>query len=191
MSTATVPPPIVGRATTAPSRATGSRDVGPAIRRGRPAPMPAVGDSSAARTFLHRYTGTLLTLVAALAALQVGWQQLADSTGTVGPPWLPVGVAACGWALGVAAWLHHRGWPTGTVAAVIATPAAVLAAPAAAGWLSPAGLVLWGSMSTVLAVALSLAAQPVGTARPTTDRDGSEQASDQRTGFPDHRTRNA
>jgi hypothetical protein len=37
----------------------------------------------------------------------------------------------------------------------------MLAAPAAAGWLSPAGLLLWGPVSMVLAVALALAAQPL------------------------------
>jgi hypothetical protein len=47
------------------------------------------------------------------------------------------------------------------VLAMLGAPAAVLAAPAALGWLSPSGLVLWGPVSTVLAVALALAAQPL------------------------------
>jgi hypothetical protein len=162
MGTATVPPGIVGRATMARA---GTHDRQPAVHPGRPMPPRAAGDSSAARAFLTHYTGTLLPLAAALVALQLGCQLLAGSAGTLGRPW-PVAVAAvCGWAFAVAAWLHRRGWRTGTLINVVCAPAAVLAAPAAAGWLSPDGLLLWGPGSTVLGVALGLAAQPLAMGR--------------------------
>jgi hypothetical protein len=54
------------------------------------------------------------------------------------------------------------------VAAVIAAPAAALTVAAAAGWLSLVGLVLWGPVSTVLTVALAMAADPLRT-RPAPD----------------------
>ena len=150
MSTATLPPRTAAR----PSRP------GQA-----PRPRPGAGDSSAVGVFLIRYAGTLLPLAAALAALQIGGQLLADGAGTPGRGW-PVAVAAAGgWALAVAVWLRRHGW-TANLATVIAGPVAVLAAPAAAGWLSPAGLLLWGPVSTVLAVALVLAAQPLPPAAP-------------------------
>ncbi|MGY1711578.1 hypothetical protein ACI8AC_18925 [Geodermatophilus sp. SYSU D00758] len=65
-----------------------------------------------------------------------------------------------GWTLVAAGWLRRRGWPDGAVLVAPGAPAAVLAGPAALGWLSSAGLVLWGPVSTVLVVALVMAAQP-------------------------------
>jgi hypothetical protein len=146
MSTATCPP----RSAAAPSRAPHSR--------------PAAGDFSSVRASLLRYTGTLLPLVAALVALQLGGLLLPDPVGTLYPGWPVAVAAAAGWALAVAVWLRCRGWTTPTLVPVVAGPVAVLAA--AAGWLSPAGLLLWGPVSTVLAVALMLAAQPLPPAAP-------------------------
>ena len=125
-------------------------------------PPPAAGDSTAARAFLVRYTVTLLPMAAALVAVQLGAQLLPGGASTFGRGW-PVSVAAC-WALAVVAWLRRFGWATGTLVAVGAGPAAALAIPAAAGWLSPAGLLLWGPLSTLLGVALALAAQPLPSA---------------------------
>ena len=161
MSTATVLPCPAGQAT--PSRAAQA-----------PQPRPTTGDSSAERAYLFRYAGTLLPLAAALLALQLGGQLLADRAGTSGPPWPVAAAAVAGWALAVAAWLRRRGWTTAGLVAVVACSALVLAAPAAAGWLSPAGLLLWGPVSTVLAVALALAAQPLPLAarRPTEPATG-------------------
>src|SRR4051794_26419366 len=150
MSTATLPPPTTGRVADATSR-----------QAAAPLPNAAAGDGSAARAFLLRYTVTLLSLAAALVAVQAGAQLLPEGAGTLGWGW-PMSIAA-GWALAVAAWLRRRGWATGTLVAVAvgAGPAAALAIPAAAGWLSPAGLLLWGPVSTLLAVALALVAQPL------------------------------
>jgi hypothetical protein len=159
MSTATVTPPTVGT-TAAPSRPATYRNPPPALRPGRPASVPPAGDSAAVRAFLARYASTLLPLAPALIALQVGWELLTHSAGAPGQLW-PAAAAASGWAVAVGAWTRRRGWPTSTVIAVVAAPAAALAASAAAGWLSPAGLVLWGPVSTVLTVSLALAAQPL------------------------------
>jgi len=171
MNTATVPPLTVDRSTAAPPRPVGFRDTGTAIASVQP---PEAGDPPAARAFLTRYIGTLLPLAVALVAVELGWQLLAAGTGTAGQPWPVASAVACGWELVIAAWLRRCGWPTGTVVAAVAAPAAVLAAPAAAGWLSPAGLALWGPVTTVLAVVLALAAQPLVPAgghatEPTTD----------------------
>jgi hypothetical protein len=151
MSTATLPPRTAAR----PSRPGQT-----------PRPRPGAGDSSAVGVVLIRYAGTLLPLAAVLVALQIGEQLLADGAGTPGRGW-PVAVAAAGgWALAVAVWLRRHGWTAAHLATVIAGPVAVLAASAAAGWLSAAGLLLWGPVSTVLAVALVMAAQPLPPAAP-------------------------
>jgi hypothetical protein len=154
MSTATLHPP-----TAVPSR--------PAQA---PFSSPAAGDSSALCVFLLRYTGTLLPLAVALAAFQCGGQLLTNSVEILGWSW-PV-AAAVGWALTVAVWLHRRSWARGMLVSVGAGPAAALAIPAAVGWVSPAGLLLWGPVSTVLAVALALAAQPQAPADPPPRRTG-------------------
>jgi hypothetical protein len=64
----------------------------------------------------------------------------------------------------MAAWLRHRGWRAGWMHLVVWLPILVLAAPAALGWLAPAGLVLWGPVSTMLAAALAMAAHPLAPA---------------------------
>jgi hypothetical protein len=73
-------------------------------------PLPAPGDSSAVRVFLARYGATLLPLLTALVALQLGWQMVTGSTWTA--------AVTAGWALAVAAWLRCRGWHVGTVLTV-------------------------------------------------------------------------
>ena len=98
---------------------------------------------------------TLLPLLAAVTALQFGWLWLGANT------WPAAGAVVTGWALAGAGWLWCRGWPASGVLTVIAVPAVVLAGPVALGWLSPAGLVLWGPVTTVLAVAVAMAAQPL------------------------------
>jgi hypothetical protein len=149
MSTVTCLPLSADREGTAPSQ--------PA----KAPPRPAAGASSAVRACLIHYTGTLLPLIAALAALQLGGLLLVDGADTLAGGWPVAVVIAAGWALAVAVWLRHRGWPAATLVTAVAAPVAVLALPAAVGWLSPAGLLLWGPMSTVLAVALPLTARPL------------------------------
>ncbi|WP_448617743.1 hypothetical protein [Geodermatophilus sp. URMC 65] len=119
-------------------------------------PLPAPGDSSAVRVFLARYGATLLPLLTALVALQLGWQMVTGSTWTA--------AVTAGWALAVAAWLRCRGWHVGTVLTVTGAPAVLMVALAGPG-LSPAGLVLWVPVTTVLAVALAMAALPAGASR--------------------------
>ena len=111
------------------------------------------------RASLIHYTGTLLPLIAALSALQLGGLLLVDGADTLAGGWPVAVVVAAGWALAVAVWLRHRGWVTVTVVTAVAAPVAVLALPAGVGWLSPAGLLLWGPVSTVLAV-LAVARPP-------------------------------
>ncbi len=129
MSTATIPP-----ATTRPAP-----------------PGPAAADPAAVRTLLVGHGVTLLPPLAALIALQVWWEGIADGG------WAPAAAAVTGWALGVVGWLRRRGWRPDAVRTVVGAPAAVLAGPAALGWLSPDGVVLWGPVSAVLVVALVMA----------------------------------
>ena len=69
--------------------------------------------------------------------------------------WPVVTAAVIGWSLGVAAWLRHHGWPIATAhLAAWAAPTALLAPLIAVGRLSPAGLILWGPVSALLAIAL-------------------------------------
>jgi hypothetical protein len=120
-----------------------------------PATAPAAGADVTATRFLAGLAVTLLPLLAAVIALELGWQALA------GDAWPAAGAVTTAWALGGAVWLCRRGWRPGAVLVVTGAPAAVLAGPAALGWLSPAGLVLWGPVSTVLAAALVMAAHPL------------------------------
>ena len=154
MSTVTCLPLFAGREGAAPSR--------PAKA---PPASPEAGASSAVRASLIRYTGTLLPLVAALVALQLGGLLLADGADTLAGGWPVAVVVAASWALAVVVWLRHRGWTTATTVTAVAGAVAVLALSAAVGWLSPAGLLLWGPMSTVLAVALPLTTVPMPPAR--------------------------
>jgi hypothetical protein len=117
-------------------------------------PSPAASLRAAVRASLIGYCATLIPLVAALVALEAGWVRSGAAS------W-PAGLAvAGGWSLAVAAWLRRRRWPAATVDIVVWSPAVVLAGPLSLGWLSPAGLVLWGPASTVLTVALALSARP-------------------------------
>jgi hypothetical protein len=133
MSTATVAPVTVHRATAAP-----------------PAGAPA-----RARPFLAGHATAVLPLVAVCVALELTWPRPEGGT------WPAALAVVAGWTLAVAAWLRHRGRPVGSVLTVVGVPAAALVAAAAPGWLSPAGLVLWAPVSTVLAVALASATHPV------------------------------
>ena len=56
-----------------------------------------------------------------------------------------------------AAWLSRCGWSAGAVLVMSAAPAVL---PAAPGRLSPAGLVLWGPVSTVLGAAPATITRP-------------------------------
>ena len=100
---------------------------------------------------LSAWARTLLVPVIALVALPVGWT-LSGAGG-----W-PVAIAGAASASAVSAgWLHLRGWSPAHVHVVTwAGPAAVLAPLAVLGELTADGLVLWGPMTTVLAVALAL-----------------------------------
>jgi hypothetical protein len=135
MSTASLPPP--------PARARTSTAVRPAIR-----------------LFLVRYSCTVLGLLVALLALQAGWQLLAGGAWVDEHPWPAAVAVTAGWAFAVGGRLRHRVRP-GVLGAAVGG-VAVLALPAGAGWLTPAGLVLWGPVCTVLAVALAMAARPEG-----------------------------
>jgi hypothetical protein len=98
---------------------------------------------------LSAWARTLLVPLAVLLALPVGW----TLTGADG--W-PVAVAAVGaGSAATALWL--RGWSPALVHLVSwAAPAAVLAPLAALGELTADGLILWGPMTTALAVCLAL-----------------------------------
>jgi hypothetical protein len=151
MSTTTARPTAAHRA---------SATVSATLPPTRPSLPPAAGHPAAVRTFLTGFAGTLLPLLTAVVGLELAWQLLAGST------WPAAGAVVTGWALAGAWWMYRRGWQIGSVMAATAAPVALLAGPAALGWLSPAGLVLWGPVSTVLAAALGMAAQPLASEPP-------------------------
>jgi hypothetical protein len=132
-----------------------------------PAAAPNADSGPTPRQFLTGYARVLLVLLAGSAALLAGWA-LAHGSG-----WPAAVAATAGWSVTVGTWLHHRGWPAGTAhLAAWAAPAALLAPLSALGWLSADGLVLWGPISAVLAVALAAAHDPAlvrlpARARPT------------------------
>jgi hypothetical protein len=132
-----------------------------------PAVLPNPASGPTPRQFLTGCARMLMVLLAGVAALLAGWA-LAHGSG-----W-PMAVAAtAGWSATVGTWLHHRGWPAATAhLAAWAAPAALLAPLSALGWLSADGLILWGPISAVLAVALATAHDPAlvslpARARPT------------------------
>jgi hypothetical protein len=136
-----------------------------AARRPSRQPRPAVDEgSTAARVFLARYGSMLVSLLAAVTGLELAWPLYAADA------WPAAIAVVAGWALALAAWLHRRGWPAGTARSVLAAPAVTPAALGVLGCLSPAWLALWGPVSTVLAVALAMAAQPPAPERPPPPR---------------------
>ena len=104
---------------------------------------------------LGSWARTLLVPVVVLVALPVGWT-LAAAGG-----W-PVALAAVAAGSAVSAiWLRFHGWEAALLHLVSwVAPAAVLAPPAALGELSADGLVLWGPVTTVLALCLALTGRP-------------------------------
>ena len=145
MRTATLRPPTVHGAPTAPAAT---------VPLAAPGPSPTSSDRTVAR-FLTGVAVTLLPLLAAVVAFELGWPLLGANT------WSAAIAVVTGWTVANAGWLRLRRWPAGAVLTVIGAPAVVLAVAAAVGWLSPAGLVLWGPLSTVLAVPLVMPAQPM------------------------------
>jgi hypothetical protein len=107
------------------------------------------------RSVLGGYARTLLVPLIGLVVLPVAW----TLTASAGWPAAVAGVAAAG--ASSAASLFRRAWPPALVHLVTwAAPAAVLAPLAVLGELSPDGLVLWGPVTTVLAVCLALTGRP-------------------------------
>jgi hypothetical protein len=100
---------------------------------------------------LTAWARTLAVPLAVLVALPVGW-----ALGGAGGWPLAITGAASASAMS-AIWLHLRGWSPAVLHLVTwAAPAAVLAPLAVLGELTADGLVLWGPMTTVLAVALAV-----------------------------------
>ncbi len=126
----------------------------PASTTGGAPPAPAASLRAAVRASLIGYCATLAPLVAALVALEAGWVRSGAAS------WPAALAVVAGWSLAVAAWLRRRRWPAAAVDIVVWSPAVVLAGSLWLGWLSPAGLVLWGPASTVITVALTLSARP-------------------------------
>ena len=142
--------------------------------RDRPAARPgaAVDDVGLAGGFLVRFAGTLVPLGLAAGLLALGWPGIAG--GAAAHPWPAAVGAVVVWLLTAIWWLRRRGRRGAPTPVLLwAVPAATLAVPAAAGWLSPAGLVLWGPFSAVMAAALDMSAHPLvflGTDEPTPHR---------------------
>jgi hypothetical protein len=107
------------------------------------------------RAFVVGFAQVLLVPVTGLAALLGGWT-MAHGTG-----WPAATAAVAGWSGAVVLWLRHRGWPAATAHLLgWAAPAALLALLAGAGSLSADGLVVWGPVGAVFAVALVSAYSP-------------------------------
>jgi hypothetical protein len=123
-----------------------------------PSTRPNATAGPTMRQFLGGYARILLVPLAGVAVLLTGWA-LTTPVVTIG--WPAAVAATAGWSLAVVAWLRHREWPAATAhLAAWAAPAALLAPLSALGWLSADGLILWGPISAVLAVALAAAHDP-------------------------------
>ncbi len=154
---------------------TSSRPVHPGRRRDphvaeRPAPTPdprstwrpSAARSAPARAFLGRFAWTLAVLLLGMTALLLGWNLASGTDWASSHPWLTATAATTIWVLAAAVWLRRRGWRRRPVHAVTWTaPAAGLLPLVCLGWLTPDGLVLWGPVSTLFAVALAMAADPM------------------------------
>lgn len=120
-----------------------------------PTTSPAASAGQTPRAFLAGFVQSLLMPLLGLAALLAGWS-LTAVTG-----WPAATAAVAGWSVGAAAWLRHRGWPAVMAHLVAwAAPTALVAPLWGPGWLSPAGLVVWGPVSALLAIALAAVYDP-------------------------------
>ena len=122
---------------------------------------PGPSTDATVTDFLTGWAVTVLPLLAAMLAFEAGWTLLDTDT------WPTAAAFVAASAVVSAAWLRRRGWPARTVLTAVAGAAAVLAPLVASGQVSPAGLALWWPVSTVLAAALELAAQPLTLTRST------------------------
>jgi hypothetical protein len=119
--------------------------------------------SAPARAFLARFARTLAVVLLSMAALLLGWNLVSGTDWTSSHPWLTATAATTGWVLAAAVWLSRRGWRRGPVHVVTwAAPTIGLLPLVWLGWLTPDGLVLWGPVSTLFAVAFAMAADPMG-----------------------------
>ena len=127
-----------------------------------PVTSKAAGIDPALRRLVVGYARMLFVLLAASAALVTGLTLLRVNG------WAPTTAAVAGWSLAVAAWLHHRGWPAATAhLAASGAPAALLGPLPALGWLTAAGLMLWGPVSALLSIALAASYDPDLVSRPS------------------------
>jgi hypothetical protein len=102
---------------------------------------------------LGGYARTLLVPLVAVPVVLATW------TLTAADGWPAAAAAVAAWALLTAAWLRRcrsRWSPVHVPAIAWVGPVAALAPAMAAGWLSPGGLVLWGPLAGVCALALAL-----------------------------------
>jgi hypothetical protein len=93
--------------------------------------------------------------VVALTGLLAGWMLLPVAG------WPAAVTAVTGWSMGMVAWLRRRGWTLARAHLVSGiAPAALIVPLAVLGLLSADGLVLWGPVSALLAVALAAVHDP-------------------------------
>ena len=131
---------------------------------GPSSPVPTssgADDPPSIRRFVAGFIATLFWLVIGWATLLVAWELLADGVVMAGHRWAWAAAAATAWGSAVGICLSRRGWRGSAVHGVAwGGPAAVLAMPAAAGWVSPDGLVLGVPVTSILASALAMSAGP-------------------------------
>jgi hypothetical protein len=135
----------------------------PDARRPTHAGRPGTAPSAPARGLLTEYTRTLAALLVSMAVLLLGWRLVADTEWVSSNPWWTAVAATTGWALAVATWLRGRGWRRRTVHVVTwAAPAALLLPLTWIGWVLPSALALWAPLTSLIAVACAMAADPLG-----------------------------
>ena len=116
----------------------------------------ASAGTSTVHVFLAGYVRTLVVPLPGLVALVICCPLAARSG------WPAAVALVAAWSGAVAFWLYRRGW-SAVLAQLVswAAPAVLMVPSGVLGWLSAEGLVLWFPVTTLLALCLVMAHQPL------------------------------